>query len=446
MKKYEINPFSRWKTYELEAYLAKKTAQGWKLTDIFGKLLIFNRVEPSACEYAVRLFTPKTIRQIEEYQELCEGSGWKPITWTDNLQIMEKMNPSAIALDTDEELLLTEGKKILFDCVWRGLLATLIAFIFYLVITIYAGDILFDTLSLLLVLFGVIYLVSKIADIIQCFVWLNRVKKEMRMKSEFSIINRVWNICYVWYRRIIITLQGILYLAIFVEAVFMDIKGGLYFVKNERSFFIMMIILIIIMLMITIKGNGRVYHARKVEFPLWVRGIYLLIYYCLILFMSGVANSPAENIYTPDMWGYSTTTKDYSSAKYEGGLIGNRGEYDYAGYGLMEGDSISEQHTSAYELKIYNSRINGLLDSIKRKETKNCTLTYLYELRGVKVFQLDGYLSGYEKLGIKMGYEKYYYLEYEDGFCIFIYQKYVGDITNEQVIAGLVDKLNKKVN
>ena len=162
--------------------------------------------------------------------------------------------------------------------------------------------------------------------------------------------------------------------------------------------------------------------------------------------MSGVANSPAENIYTPDMWGYSTTTKDYSSAKYEGGLIGNRGEYDYAGYGLMEGDSISEQHTSAYELKIYNSRINGLLDSIKRKETKNCTLTYLYELRGVKVFQLDGYLSGYEKLGIKMGYEKYYYLEYEDGFCIFIYQKYVGDITNEQVIAGLVDKLNKKVN
>jgi len=266
------------------------------------------------------------------------------------------------------------------------------------------------------------------------------------MKREISNIKRVWNICYVWYRRIIITLQGILYLVIFLEAVLMDIKGGLYFAKNERSLFMMTIIILIIMLLITIKGNRRVYHARKVEFPLWVRGIYLLIYYCLILFMWGYINSPAENIYTPDMWGYSTTTKDYGSATYEGSLAGNVGKYMYNGYGPMNGDSISEQSTSFYELQIYNSRIKGLLDLIKHRETKKCTFTYLYELHGVKVFQLDGYLSGYEKTGIIMGYEKYYYLEYEDGFCIFIYKKYVGDITNEQIINGLVDKLNQKVN
>jgi len=446
VKKYGINPYPRWRTYELEAYLMKKAAKGWKLTDILGIILIFEKEEPSACEYAVRLFTPKSIRQIEEYQELCESSGWKPITWTDNLQILEKTDPSAVAIDTDEEILLTELRKIRFDSVWRGLLATLIAFVIFMVISIYAGKIFFDTLSLLFAVLGVMYVASKIADIIQCYVLLNRVKKEMRIKVVNSFIRKVWNICYVWYRRIIITSEGFLYLAIFVEVVFTDIKGGLYFAKNERSFFIIIIIIIVIMFRTTINGNKRVYHARKVEFPLWVRGIYLLIYYSLILFMPGVINSPAKNIYTPDMWGYFVTTSDYNSATYESSLIGNWGEYNYSGSGLMNGDSITEQRTSDYELKIYNSRINGLLDLIKRRETKKCTFTYLYELSGVKVFQLDGYITGYEKFGITMRYDKYYYLEYDDGFCIFLYKKYVGDITDEQVIEVLVDKLEQNAN
>jgi len=314
------------------------------------------------------------------------------------------------------------------------------------VISIYAGKIFFDTLSLLFAVLGVMYVASKIADIIQCYVLLNRVKKEMRIKVVNSFIRKVWNICYVWYRRIIITSEGFLYLAIFVEVVFTDIKGGLYFAKNERSFFIIIIIIIVIMFRTTINGNKRVYHARKVEFPLWVRGIYLLIYYSLILFMPGVINSPAKNIYTPDMWGYFVTTSDYNSATYESSLIGNWGEYNYSGSGLMNGDSITEQRTSDYELKIYNSRINGLLDLIKRRETKKCTFTYLYELSGVKVFQLDGYITGYEKFGITMRYDKYYYLEYDDGFCIFLYKKYVGDITDEQVIEVLVDKLEQNAN
>ena len=43
-------------------------------------------------------------------------------------------------------------------------------------------------------------------------------------------------------------------------------------------------------------------------------------------------------------------------------------------------------------------------------------------------------------------YDKYYYLEYEDGFCIFKFHKYVGNITDEQVIEGLVNKLEQKTN
>ena len=170
--------------------------------------------------------------------------------------------------------------------------------------------------------------------------------------------------------------------------------------------------------------------------------------------MIGFRDNPTENIYTPDIWGYSATTNDNYNATYESSLIGNMGEYRYIGYGLMDADGISEQPTSDYELQIYNSRINGLLDRLKRNETKTCTFTYLYELRDVKVFQLDGYVKGYEKQGyvkrygneIGYGYDEYYYLEYEGGFCIFKFNKYVGNITDEQIIDNLVDKLNQKVN
>ena len=448
MKKYEINPYPRWRTYELEAYLMKKAAKGWKLTDIFGKILIFQKEEPSACEYAVRLFTPKSIRQIEEYQELCESSGWKPITWTDNLQILEKTDPSAIAIDTDEEILLIELKKIRFNSVWKGLLATFIACVFYMVLFLYAGGMLFYTLDLLMALMGIMYVASKIADIIQCFVLLNRVKKEMRIKSVNSNIKIVWNICYVWYRRIIITIGGLLFLSFFVDAVFMGIKGGLFYARNYIVIFIMWIVMLLIMIMIAINGKERVYHARKVKFPLWAYSIYQLVMCSMILFMPGVTENPVENLYTPNMWGYNSTTKDYDSATYESSLIGNMGEYMYVGYGLMDNDTILEQSTSDYKLQIYNTRINILLDRLKHNETKTCTFTYLYELRGVKIFQLDGYIKGYEKQekGNGYGYDKYYYLEYKNGFCIFRFDKYAGDITDKQVIEGLVDKLEQNAN
>lgn len=110
-----IKPFGFYYTElpAIDEYLEKKESEGYRLKEIDGNNMVFEKCEPALCRYCAEIFTASS---PDEFIEACALEGWEHIgTYNSELYIFRTRKHDAIDIMTDE----AEKNKIIGKRIFR---------------------------------------------------------------------------------------------------------------------------------------------------------------------------------------------------------------------------------------------------------------------------------------------------------------------------------------
>ena len=106
MKKKKVNrlikafPFYYTELPAIAEYLEKKESEGYRLKELSGENMVFERCEPKKSRYCAEIFTAPS---SEEFLEACASEGWEHIgTYNRELYIFRTQKHGAVDIMTDE--------------------------------------------------------------------------------------------------------------------------------------------------------------------------------------------------------------------------------------------------------------------------------------------------------------------------------------------------------
>lgn len=115
--KYRLNNFVMFEYRNVEEYLAKMAAKGWRLEKCGGWFWKYRRAEPKAVSYAVTYvpqasyYDPGPTPEQVALEEFCDEAGWEKVGDWAQAQIYCNERPDPVPLETEESVRLDIIKK-----------------------------------------------------------------------------------------------------------------------------------------------------------------------------------------------------------------------------------------------------------------------------------------------------------------------------------------------
>lgn len=195
MKKYKFEylSFNLYNFQSLNLYFEKKALEGWKVHRIYGRHIIYKKIEPQKLYYNVDLFPVSQIskyifnQKAKEYLEICKESGWQFIDMSGYYYIFCSTKP-IFPLHNDQRTIYDNISRFkfseyssLFFMVCLFLLST---FLFKIPLNFHILESYTPLIALPIYLFIIYFICHKVKEVIDFNSNYKKIKSGLEIKAK----------------------------------------------------------------------------------------------------------------------------------------------------------------------------------------------------------------------------------------------------------------------